>query len=100
MKDKLLKLLTVPVPRLVFALVCGSAYFILVSAAAWEMAREMTLILFYIAPIIICGGALVIIKLLKIAEETENKKKMYRIFGIHAAVILLAAVYAIAMMLN
>lgn len=99
MKDRLIKLLTSPVPRLVFALICGSAYFILVSAAAWEMARNMTLILFYVAPIIICGGALILVKLIKRAEEAENERIILRIFGIHTVVILLAVVYAVDMLL-
>lgn len=97
MNNKIIKILTNPTAQLVFSLFSGSAYFIVFCVFVWEFTRNTALILFYLAPLIICGGALIIIKLIKQGIENENHKIVLRIFWLHFVLILMAVIFAVSM---
>lgn len=96
MNEKILKTINSTAGRLIFSLLCGFGYFMLVSGWILDMSRGIWLILLYFSPIIICGAAIVIIKLIKQSNENENKNAILRIFWLHIAVILIGAVMFIS----
>lgn len=97
MNNKIIKILTNPTAQLVFSLFSGSAYFIVFCVLVWEYTINAALILFYLAPLIVCGGALIIIKLIKRGIENENHKIVLRIFWLHTVLILMAVIFAASM---
>lgn len=96
MNKRILKILNSTVGRLVFSLLCGVGYFMLVSGWILDMSRGIWLILLYFAPVIICGAAIVIIKLIKQANNTENDNAILKMFWLHIAVIIIGAVMFIS----
>lgn len=96
MNKKILNMINTTAGQLIFALLSGLGYFMLVSGWILDFSRGIWLILMYVSPIIICGAALVIIKLIKQAREAENEKTILRIFWLHICVILLGIVFVIA----
>lgn len=96
MNKKILNMINTTAGQLVFALLSGLGYFMLVGGWILDLSRGMWLILMYVAPIIICGAALVIIKLIKQAREAENEKAILRIFWLHLCVILLGILFVAA----
>ena len=100
MEDKIVNLLDNTVPRLVFALLSGLAYFtIIYRFIVAHTERGGGLLAFFFCPAIVCGAALIIIKLLKQAKENENKSGITMLFCIHIILILIAAIYAVSMVL-
>ena len=97
MNNKILSFLNTTGGQLGFALLSGLSYLALLSGVILEASRGMWLILFYIAPIIVCGVALVIIKLMKQARENENNLSILKLFWIHVVVILLGIFFLIAL---
>lgn len=98
MNEKILKMLNTTVGQLCFALLSGLGYFALVAGFVIELSRGMWLMLMYLTPVIVCGAALVIIKMMKQAREAENNGAILRIFWIHIAVIALGIVFAAALL--
>lgn len=96
MQKKILSLINTTAGQLIFSLLSGLGYFLIISGWILDLSRGMWLILLYIAPIIICGGAIIIIKLIKQAREVENEKNILRIFWLHIAVIIIGVIFAIA----
>ncbi len=97
MKDRILSFLNTTWGQLGFALLSGFGYLALISGFILDASRGMWLILLYIAPVVVCGAALVIIKLMKQARENENKASILKLFWVHIAVIALAIVFIIAL---
>ena len=97
MDKKIYNTLNTIAGRLTFSLLSGLGYFMLLAGLILELSRGMWLMLLYLAPVIICGGALVVIKLLKQAQEHRNRSTVRKIFWLHIAVILIGAVFIIAM---
>lgn len=95
MQKKILGLINTPAGQLIFSLLSGLGYFLIISGWILDLSRGIWLILMYVAPIVICGAALVIIKLIKQAREAENEKNILRIFWLHIAVIVIGIVFAI-----
>ena len=95
MEDKIVNLLDNTVPRLVFALLSGLAYFtIIYRFIVAHTERGGGLLAFFFCPAIVCGAALIIIKLLKQAKENKSGETM--LFCIHIILILIAAIYAVS----
>ena len=97
MNNKILKFLETTAGQLGFALVSGLAYLAMIAGVILELSRGMWLILLYISPVVICGIALVIIKLMKQARANDNNAAILKLFWIHIAVILIGIVFAIAL---
>lgn len=96
MNKKILNLINTTAGQLIFALLAGLGYFMLVSGWVIDFSKGSWLILMYVAPLVICGAALVIIKLIKQAREAENEKTILKIFWLHICVILLGIVFVVA----
>ncbi len=97
MKDKILAFLCTTGGQLGFALLSGLGYLALIANFVIEASRGMLLMLLFLAPVVVCGTALVIIKLMKQARENENDASILRLFWLHTVVILLAIVFTIAL---
>lgn len=97
MKKKIIDIFNNTVAQLVFALLAGVGYFMILAGPVVELSRGMWIILLFFAPAIICGSALVIIKLAKQAKENENEASLMKIFWIHVAVFIIGAVLFTAM---
>lgn len=95
MQKKILSLINTTAGQLIFSLLSGLGYFLIISGWMLDLSRGIWLILMYVAPIVICGAALVIIKLIKQAREADNEKNILRIFWLHIAVIVIGIVFAI-----
>jgi len=94
---KILSLLEKTVPQLVFALLSGLAYF----AVIYEfLVRSYdaggSLVVFFFAPLIICGTALVLIKLFKQSRENEKEGTIIALFFIHIILMIIAAAMTLA----
>lgn len=97
MNNKILSFLNTTGGQLGFALLSGFGYLALISGFVIEASRGMWLILLYIAPMVVCGVALVIVKLMKQARENKNNVSILKLFWIHIAVIALGIFFAIAL---
>lgn len=97
MNKKIIDMINTTAGRLIFALISGLGYFMILSEWILGMSRGMWLILMYVAPVLICGAAIVIVKLIKQAQESEDNGKIIRIFWIHAAVVFVGAVFTVSM---
>lgn len=96
MNKKILDMINTTAGQLIFALLSGLGYFMLLSGWILDFSRGIWLILMYVSPIIICGAALIIIKLIKQAREAENEKTILKIFWLHVCVILLGILFVAA----
>jgi heme/copper-type cytochrome/quinol oxidase subunit 1 len=97
MNKKILDLLGRTVPLLVFALLSGCAYFaILYEVLIRELTNGGGLIMFFFCPAIICGAALVLIKLIKQNREAEKEKNITMLFWLHIVLMIIAAIVTAA----
>ena len=96
MNKKILNLINTTAGQLIFVLLSGLGYFMLISGWVIDFSKGSWLMLLYIAPLVICGAAIVIIKLIKQAREAENEKTILKIFWLHTVVFLLGIIFAIA----
>ncbi len=96
MNKKILNLLNTTAGQLIFALLAGLGYFMLIGGWIIDLSNGQWLMLMYLAPVIICGGALVLVKLMKSAREAENNSNILKIFWLHIAVISMGIVFTIA----
>ena len=96
MNKKILDIINTTAGQLIFALLSGLGYFMLISGWVIDFSKGSWLILMYIAPLVICGAAIVIIKLIKQSREAENVKTILKIFWLHVVVLLLGIVFTIA----
>ena len=91
MNNKILSLLKRPIPLLVFGLLSGCAYFaVILQLISGYFSGTNRLIVWYFSPVIICGAALVLLKLIKQHYETDNHSKILAIFWIHIILMLIA----------
>ena len=96
MNNKILNRLKTTSGALVFSLLCGLAYFMLAAYFVLSTTRNGTLLLLFTAPMIICGMALIVIKLVKQNFEKENDSANLRIFYLHAVLFAVSLLFAIA----
>lgn len=98
MNNKIIDLLKKTAPRLIFALLCGGAYYIIVLrfiVAHTSLGGGM--LGFFFLPAIVCGMALIIVKILKTQEEQGNTGVILAVFWSHILLILLSVVFLFAM---
>lgn len=98
MSNKILKLLSNTAARLIFALLCGGAYYVV--ALRFIVAHTNPgggLLGFFFLPAIVCGMALVIVKILKTQEEQGNTGVILAVFFSHILLILLSIVFLASM---
>lgn len=92
MNRKILDMINTTAGRLVFSLISGAGYFMILFGAVLRLSKGQPLLAWYFAPMIICGAALVIIKMVKQAQENEAGDRILRLFWLHAAVVIIGAV--------
>ncbi len=98
MNDKIIGLLKNTVGRLVFALLCGAAYYIIVlKFIISHTSAGGGLLGFFFLPAIVCGMGLIIIKILRSEEEREDVKAMLRLFWAHIVLILISITFLLTM---
>ena len=96
MNKKILDLVGRTAGQLVFALLCGLGYFMVMSGLIVTNSNGSGLLAFFFAPAIICGAALVIIKLMKQARENENEGAILKIFYLHLVLVIIGIVFVLA----
>ena len=97
MNDKILKTLTTTAGRLIFALLAGLGYFMVILRFMIEWSSGNSLLAFFFAPLIICGAALVLVKLMRHAEDAENPSAIIRLFWAHVVLFAIGIVFAVSM---
>ncbi len=88
------KILTSKYGLLIFSLLGGLSYFILVMMLISKTNYSSLLGLFFF-PAIVCGGALCLFKTIRNMEEAKEFGKIKSIMVIHIFVFLLALAYAV-----
>lgn len=83
MNKKILKLLENTYGCLIFALLSGVAYFLFLFKFIVDLSAGQSLLALWFSPVIICGAATVIIKLIRQARESENERFIVYIFWGH-----------------
>lgn len=92
MNNRIIKLLEKPAALLTFGLLSGGAYFgIVLELISGYFSSQNKLVIYFFAPVIICGAALVLVKLIKQHFESENYSKISVIFLAHIVLMLIAA---------
>ncbi len=85
------------ISRLIFSLISGAAYF---AAAFWlcrvYFGESSGLIVFFFAPALICGAALVLFKSISSMLEQENKRGIVFLTAAHTVFVIVTAVLLIA----
>lgn len=91
MNKKIIKLLEAPAALLAFGLLSGGAYFaIVLELLSGYFNEQNKLIIYFFAPVIICGAALVLIKLIKQHYTAESYSKITLIFWVHIILMAIA----------
>ncbi len=93
MNKKILDILNTTSGQLIFVLLAGLGYFMVLAGAIIEMSRGMWTILLFFAPVIICGSALVLIRHIKQARENKNNTAILKLFWLHIGVILIGVIF-------
>lgn len=96
MNKKILELINTTAGQLIFSLLCGCAYFMILLKFIISFSKGIWLMAGYLAPLIICGAALVIIKLIKQSRENENEQSIIKLFWIHCILFVLGIVFTVA----
>ncbi len=95
--DALVKFMENKTKRLVFTLIAGTAYFVIVLMLANMYSSGGGLIVFFFLPAIICGAALMLFKAIDGMLESDNRKGIGVLFGAHVLLVALAIFFAVAM---
>lgn len=96
MNKKILNVLNTTAGQLIFALFSGCGYFMIMLKFITGASNGSAFLAYSFSPLIICGAALVIIKLMKQARENENPAAILRLFWVHIAVIAVGIVFLAA----
>ncbi len=96
MKKKILDVLNTTAGQLIFALVSGCGYFMILLRVIIEWSRGSALLAAYFSPLIICGAAIVIIKLIKQAREAENDGAIIKLFALHVILVIIGILFLAA----
>ncbi len=80
---------------LVFSLLSGLAYFIIIMNFIMGHTQNGGLLAFFFFPAIICGAALVLLKLLKRLCDEDRKKSAATLIYVHFVLILISLVFLI-----
>lgn len=84
---------------LIFTLICGLAYYILVMELISNINYSYLLGIFFF-PAIVCGAALSLFKTIKNMEEAQEFGRIKSLMIIHVFVILLAVSFFVASFFN
>ncbi len=99
MKNKILQLMQSTKGLLVFTILSGCAYFITVLKFILSHTNAGGGLLgFFFFPAIVCGAALVLIKVIKQCFGNGNENAVINIFWIHVVFILISIVFLISML--
>ena len=80
--------------QLIFSLAGGLAYFLIILQFIRQYSRNGSMLLgFFFCPAIICGMALVLIKLLRSWQEQELYSRMAVLFFTHVLLFLISIVF-------
>lgn len=79
---------------LIFSLLSGIGYFVLIMLLLRSMEYYYLLGIFFF-PAIVCGSALCIFKTVKALSENDELKKIKRIFLIHIVLMIFVLIYAV-----
>lgn len=85
---------------LIFSLLSGCAYFILVLSYIISTGPKAWLLGFFFAPAIICGLALVLFKMIHGFIENEEFKKANIVAVLHVILMIISIVFLLAMMVK
>lgn len=98
MKNCIVKLLRNTWGLLIFALLSGTAYYVVVlKFILSHTSAGGGLLGFFFLPAIVCGAALVLIKVIKQCFENDRDGAAAALFVMHIILILLAVVFAVSM---
>ena len=93
MRNNVMKLLQNTWGLLIFALLSGLAYYAVILKFILQNTNAGgNLLGFFFMPLIICGAALVIVKVVKQCIENGDDRKAVAIFWAHVAFMIIAAV--------
>lgn len=79
---------------LIFSLLCGLSYYILIMMLISQVEYSYLLGMFFF-PAIVCGAAIYLIKALKALIENEDMHRVRRIIVLHSVLIFLTLVYVV-----
>ncbi|MGM9937375.1 MAG: hypothetical protein ACI38A_08525 [Candidatus Ornithomonoglobus sp.] len=96
MNKKILNILNTTAGQLIFSLLAGGGYFMIILKFIISASNGSAFLAYSFSPLIICGAALVIVKLMKQARENENPGAIIKLFWIHIAVIAVGIVFLIS----
>lgn len=99
MNKKITAILNTTAGQLIFALLAGAAYFMVILRFVIEWSGGSALIAYFFAPVIICGAALILIKLMKQARENGNENVIPKIFWIHTVLFVIGLIFVLSMFL-
>ncbi len=85
---------------LIFSLLSGCAYFIIILSFILGTDSRSGLLGFFFAPAIICGMALVLFKMIRQFLENEELKKANIVGIFHIILMLISIVFLMAMILR
>lgn len=98
MNNKIINLLQNTWGLLVFALLSGGAYYVVVLKFILSHTESGGGLLgFFFLPAIICGAGLVLIKVIKQCMENSRNSAIIALFWIHVVFMLLSIVFLISM---
>jgi hypothetical protein len=97
MKNSIINLLKNTWGLLIFALLSGCAYYVIVLKFILKFTKTGGGLLgFFFLPAIVCGAALVLIKLIKQFFENGREGSVLALFWLHVVFILMSIVFAIS----
>ncbi|MBQ7986659.1 MAG: hypothetical protein IJ304_05280 [Clostridia bacterium] len=85
---------------LIFSLLSGFAYFIVILSFILGTDDKAGLLGFFFAPAIICGMALVLFKMIRQFLENEEFKKANIVGILHVILMLISVIFLMAMILR
>lgn len=98
MKNKIIQLLQSTAGMLIFSILSGCAYYIVVlKFILSHTSVGGGLLGFFFLPAIIFGAALVLIKIIKQCMENGNYNAVNLIFWLHIVFIIISAVFLVSM---
>ncbi len=101
MNDQILRLLKNTWGLLIFALLSGGAYFVIVLRfVIMNTNNGSGLIAYFFAPAVICGAALIIVKIVKQCLSDGRTGAALALFWAHAAFIAMSAVILTGIFIN
>lgn len=90
------KLMSKKYIQFIFSLICGLSYFGVALNFIAESSNGSLLLAFFFFPAIICGGALIVLKAIKMYIEEENIKRLNFLVGSHVVLFILAVFMTIS----